>query len=184
MSSEENNKSTENTKESPEQKNETTEQVSEQTEKVINNSVKMASNFLASILKLKEEKPKLFYGAVGGFALLILVVMFSGGSSSTISAPPEKNLVIGQRYVLESSNAYDKAATVRLVAVPGTLAAYDDTEEDDRMGDCKHMPNGTPITILGFQDAYGKQNTFANIQIETEGACKGRTAWTLSINIK
>ncbi|MGR9045368.1 MAG: hypothetical protein ACU83N_08725 [Gammaproteobacteria bacterium] len=144
---------------------------------------KMMGNLLATLLKMKEEKPKVFYGAVAGVVVLIAIMMF-GGSESKVSGPSIKNLVVGQRYILKSPNVADKSATIRLVAVPGTIAAYDDTEEDDRIGGCKHLPQGTPVTVLGFQDAYGKKNAFVNVQIEQEGECKGSTAWTLAINVQ
>jgi len=145
---------------------------------------KMAGGFLGSAMKFKDEKPKIFYGAVGGAVVLLGIMMFGGGSGSSVSGPVMKNLVIGQKYVLQGPNAYDKNSTIRLVAVPGTIAAYDDTEEDDRVGGCKHMPPGTPVTVLGFQDAFGKKNAFANVKIEAEGECQGKTAWTNSINVQ
>jgi len=144
---------------------------------------KMMGNLLATLLKMKEENPKVFYGAVAGVVVLIAIMMF-GGSESKVSGPSIKNLVVGQRYILKSPNVADKSATIRLVSVPGTIAAYDDTEEDDRTGSCKHMAQGTPVTVLGFQDAYGKKNAFVNVQIEQEGECKGSTAWTLAINVQ
>lgn len=145
---------------------------------------KMAGNILSSLLKLKEEKPTVFFGAIGGVVVLIAIMMFSGGSSSTVSGPAIKNLVVGQRYILKSPNTAEKSATIRLVSVPGTIAAYDDTEEEDRIGGCKHMPQGTPVTVLGFQDAFGKKNAFVNVKIEKEGECNGTSAWTLAINVQ
>lgn len=190
MSSDENKESTQDNQESSEQSSsagDTVDQVVKETEKAAENIQKTAGNFLASALTLQKEKPKLFYGAVGGLALLFLIALFSGGgdsSSPAVTGTAIKDLVIGQKYILEGPNAYDKNATIRLVAVPGTIAAYDDTDEEDRMGNCKHMPAGTPVSILSFQDAYGKKNAFSNVQIESEGECKGHTGWTLSINIK
>lgn len=180
MSTEDNKEqSPENTQE-PVEKNKATESTGDKAEAM----KKMASGFLASALKLKDEKPKVFYGAIAGVVVVLGFLMFGGGSSSTVSGPGIKDLVIGQRYVLQGPNAYDKEATIRLVAVPGTIAAYDDTEEDDRMGGCKHMPVGTPVTVLGFQDAYGKKNAFVNVKFEVEGECKDKTAWTLAINLQ
>lgn len=178
MSTEENNnQSTENQQENIEQK------VSPDNDKT-ENLKNLASGFVSNAMKLKEEKPKVFYGIVGGAVLLLGVMLFGGGSDNTVSGPVIKDLVIGQRYVLKGPNAYDKDATIRLVSVPGTIAAYDDTEEDDRIGGCKHMPAGTPVTVLGFQDAYGKKNAFVNVKLEGEGACKGQSAWTLAINVQ
>jgi hypothetical protein len=141
-------------------------------------------NILATVLSLKESNPKVFFGAIGGVVVLILIMVMSGGGSSpTVSGPVLKNLVVGQRYVLKSANAYDPDATVRLVSVPGTIAAYDDTEAADRASACQHMPQGTPVTVLELQDAYGKKNTYAKVQFE-EGECKGNSGWALSIDVQ
>lgn len=138
---------------------------------------------ISAALDLKEKNPKVFFGAIGGVVILLVIMMTSGGTSNTVSGPVIKNLAIGQKYVLKSANAYDKDATVRLVSVPGTIAAYDDTEEADRNGACQHMPQGTPVTVLALQDAYGKKNSYAQVQIE-EGECKGNSGWALSIDVQ
>ncbi|WP_027158214.1 hypothetical protein [Methylobacter luteus] len=144
----------------------------------------VAGNLVSSILNLKEKNPKVFFGAIGGVVVLLIIIMASGGdSSSSVSGPAIKNLVVGQKYVLKSPNTYDKAATIRLVAVPGTIAAYDDTEEDDRTGVCKHMPQGTPVTVTDLQDFSGKKNAFAKVQM-LEGECQGKDGWVLSINVQ
>jgi hypothetical protein len=110
--------------------------------------------------------------------------MMSGGSDSKqVSGPVIKDLAVGQRYVLKSANAYDPAAKVRLVAVPGAIAAYDDTEEADRSAVCQHIIQGTPATVLELQDAYGKKNAYAKVQVE-EGECKGNSGWALSIDVQ
>jgi hypothetical protein len=94
-----------------------------------------------------------------------------------------KNLVVGQSYVLKSANAYDPAATIRLVSVPGTIAAYDDTEEADRNGACQHIQQGTHVTVLDLSDAYGKKNTYAKVRLD-DGSCKGTESWALSIDVQ
>ncbi len=142
-----------------------------------------ANDLLSSVLSLKEKNPKVFFGAIGGVVVLLILIMSSGGGSNSVSGPVIKNLAVGQRYVLKSANAYDKDATVRLVSVPGTIAAYDDTEEADRNGACQHMPQGTPVSILELQEAYGKKNTYAKVQIE-EGECKGNSGWALSVDVQ
>jgi len=144
-----------------------------------------AGNLISSILSLKENNPKAFFGIIGGVVVLLLILMMSGGDESkpSVSGPSLKNLAVGQKYVLKSPNTYDKDATIRLVAVPGTMAAYDDTEEDDRTGACKHLPQGTPVTVLDFMDAYGKKNAFVKVQIE-EGECKGQSGWALAIDVQ
>ncbi len=141
-------------------------------------------NLISSLLSLKEKNPKVFFGGIGGIVILLIIMMMSGGGSKpTLTGPVLKDLAVGQRYVLKSANAYDPAATVRLVSTPGTIAAYDDTEEADRTGACQHMPQGTPVTVLDFADAYGKQKAYAKVKIE-EGECKGNEGWALAIDVQ
>ncbi|MGR8997592.1 MAG: hypothetical protein ACU88J_00895 [Gammaproteobacteria bacterium] len=141
-------------------------------------------NLSSSLLSLKEKNPKVFFGGIGGIVILLFIMMMSGGGSKPpLTGPVLKDLAVGQRYVLKSANAYDPSATVRLVSAPGTIAAYDDTEEADRTGACQHMPQGTPVTVLDFADAYGKQKAYAKVRIE-EGECKGNEAWALAIDVQ
>ena len=142
-----------------------------------------AASFMATLMSLKENNPKVFFGGLGGVGLLLVLAMSGGGSSNTVTGPTMKNLAVGQRYTLKSANAYDPSATIRLVSVPGTIAAYDDTEEADRNGVCQHMPQGTPVTVLDLSDAYGKKNTYAKVKIE-DGSCKGNEGWALSIDVQ
>jgi hypothetical protein len=143
------------------------------------------SSFISSFLSLKETNPKVFFGSIGGIVVLIVLMMSMGGSSSKppLSGPVLKDLVIGQQYTLKSANSYDPSATVRLVGTPGTIAAYDDTEEADRSGACQHMAQGTPVSVLEFADAYGKQKAYAKVRVES-GDCKGNEAWALAIDIQ
>jgi hypothetical protein len=173
MSNEENAKQEENIQQ---------EEKVEQTVETAKNTV---GNLVSSFLSLKEKNPKVFFGAIGGVAILLVLMMSMGGDGSkpTISGPALKNLAVGQRYVLKSANAYDPSATVRLVSTPGAIAAYDDTEEADRSGACQHIPQGTPVSVLDFADAYGKQKAYAKVRIE-EGECKGNEAWALAIDIQ
>jgi hypothetical protein len=144
---------------------------------------KMGGNAIASILSLKDKNPKVFYGAIAGIVLLLLIMMMSGGGGTpVVSGPAITNVVAGQSYVLKSPNSYDDSSTVRLTSVPGSMAAYDDTEEDDRKG-CLHLPQGTPVTVKDLTDAFGKKNHFAKV-ISEAGKCKGKGGWTLSINLQ
>lgn len=143
-----------------------------------------AQNFVATIMQLKENNPKVFFGAIGGVVLLLLIVMMSGGDSKPVVKGQEmKSLAKGNKYVLKSANAQDPAATVRLVSSPDNIAAYDDTEEADRNTPCQHIPQGTPVTVLELQDMYGTKNAFAKVQME-EGECKGKDGWVLSIDVQ
>lgn len=144
----------------------------------------VAGNVLAGVMKIKDENPKLFFGLIGGLLVVfILLLSMGGGDSGSSTKSANKELKAGQRYKLMSANAYDELATVRLVSAPGTIAAYDDTEESDRNGACQHIVQGTPVTALEFADAYGKKNSYVKVRIE-EGECKGNEGWALAIDVK
>lgn len=142
-----------------------------------------AGNALNTLLALKESNPKVFYGGIGGVVVLLLVVMMSGGSDNRLPVHKSTDIVSGQNYVLKGANASDPAATIRLVSVPGSMAAYDDTEEADRVGGCKHMPQGTPVKAIQTQDAYGKKDVFVEVEM-TSGECQGKRGWALAINVQ
>ncbi len=147
----------------------------------INDAKKAIANLLETITKLKASNPKVFYGGLAVLVILILLMMMSGGGSKTVSSIPlVQNLTVGQTYVLRAPNSYDAKATVRLVAAPGSMAAYDDTEKADREG-CKHLPQGTPVVIKAFDNSYGAK-AFSKVSVNS-GKCKGSIGWTLSINI-
>ena len=160
-------------------------QQEENIKQTVDTAKNTAGNLVSSFLSLKEKNPKVFFGAIGGVVVLLVVMMSMGGDGSkpTISGPVLKDLAVGQRYVLKSANAYDPSATVRLVSTPGAIAAYDDTEEADRSGACQHIPQGTPVSVLEFADAYGKQKAYAKVRIE-DGECKGNEAWALAIDVQ
>ena len=173
MSNEENAKQEENV------------QKEENVKQTVASAKNTVGNLVSSFLSLKEKNPKVFFGSIGGVAVLLVLMLTMGGDGSkpVISGPALKDLAVGQRYVLKSANAYDPAATVRLVSTPGAIAAYDDTEEADRSGACQHIPQGTSVSVLGFSDAYGKQKAYAKVRIE-DGECKGNEAWALAIDVQ
>ena len=141
------------------------------------------SSIISSMLDLKEKNPQVFFGAIGGVGVLLVLMMSGGNDAKPISGPVIKNLAVGQKYVLKSANSYDPAATVRLVVVPGAIAAYDDTEEADRNTPCQHIPQGTPVSVVELQDAYGTKNAFVKVQME-DGVCKGKDGWALAIDVQ
>ncbi|OQW73710.1 MAG: hypothetical protein BVN35_11430 [Proteobacteria bacterium ST_bin11] len=144
-----------------------------------------AGNMVAKLLALKESNPKVFFGGVGAVALVIVVMFMGGGSDAKLPVHQAKAMVPGQNYVLKSPNTYDPNATVRLVSVPGSLAAYDDTEENDRDGACKHMALNTPVKLIQAQaDTTDKNVLWAEVEITESGECQGRKAWTSAINLQ
>jgi len=160
-------------------------QQEENVKQTVDTASNAGGNLVSSFLSLRESNPKMFFGVIGGVAVLLILMMTMGGESSkpTISGPAIKDLAVGQRYVLKAVNAYDPSATVRLVSTPGAIAAYDDTEEADRSGTCQHIPQGTPVSVLEFADAYGKPKAYAKVRIE-DGDCKGNEAWALAIEVQ
>ncbi len=147
----------------------------------LGSTIKKGQNVISSVLSLKDNNPKVFYGAIAGVVALLLVIMISGGGSGVIKESQSKNIVAGKSYILKSSNTYSKNSSVRLVSVPGSMAAYDDTEEDDRKG-CLHLPEGSSVTVKDLTDAFGKKNAFAKVAAET-GECTGRGGWVSVNNI-
>lgn len=172
--------------------NNAAEQISDNVKKSTEQVKNKVGNIISILLDLKDNKPKVFYGLVGGVVILLLFAMMSGGGSKSIKYENKlKGLTVGQKYVLKSANTYDEAATIRLVSVPGEIKAYDDTEETDRKDSekegvnttCQHIKQGTAVTVLELTDAYGTKNAFAKVQME-DGPCKDKTGWALSIDVQ
>ncbi len=141
-----------------------------------------SENKLAGILAMKDSNPKVFYGAIGGVVLLLLVLMMMGGGDKAMPMHQSTDIVPGQTYKLVSANAADVSSGIKLVAAPGSLAAFDDTEAADRTG-CKVLPPHTPVKALQTADAFGKSGSFVQVEM-TEGECKGLKGWVLAINLK
>ena len=177
----------ENTNESENQTEDTSQttksESSSEAKEAASSAKDKAGNILASLLKLKESNPKVFFGGIGAIAVVLLILILSGGSDKKLPMHQAKPIVPGQNYVLKSANAYDANSTIRLVTVPGSMAAYDDTEEADRDAPCKHMPQGTPVKAIRSQDAYGKKDVFVEVEI-TSGECQGKRGWALAIDLQ
>ncbi|MGR8980375.1 MAG: hypothetical protein ACU84H_09845 [Gammaproteobacteria bacterium] len=157
----------------------------ENAKKSIDAAKNFAGNLVSKALDLKEKNPKVFYGGIGGIAVLLLLMMMSGGDNAPSPEIPSgtalKNLAVGQTYSLKSANSYDPSATIRLVSAPGTLAAYDDSEEADRTGTCTHFQQGTRVKVLRTQEISSTE--YAEVSIE-DGECKGKTGWAFSIELQ
>lgn len=171
-----------NESENQNQSEETSQPASQQPESV-ESAQNAAGNLVSKLLELKESNPKVFFGGIGAVAVVLLALMMTGGSDKKLPVHEAKAIVPGQNYVLKSANAYDANATIRLVAVPGSMAAYDDTEEGDREGACKHMPQNTPVKAIQSQDAYGKKDVFVEVEM-TSGECQGKRGWALAIDLQ
>ncbi len=141
-------------------------------------------NQIAAFMGLKEKNPKLFYGILAIFLIPLLILMMSGGDSKPqVTGPTVKELQVGQKYQLKAPNVVDSTATIRLVPVPGTLAAYDDSEEEDRKAVCQHFPQATPVEVMEFSDFGGNRKMFVKVKI-LQGECKDKDGWVLAIDVQ
>ena len=157
-----------------------------ETKEVVNEAVGESSNIkeglVSKVTELKETNPKVFFGGLAALAIVIISVMSMGGSDKKIPTHNAVNLSVGQTYKLKGINTYDPESKIRLVAVPGSLAAYDDTEESDRNEPCKQISQGTKVKLVQIQAAIGKAKY---VQVEmVEGKCAGQKGWTNSNNLK
>jgi hypothetical protein len=157
----------------------------ENAKKTVEAAKETAGKLFSVMMELKEKNPKVFFGVVGGVVFLLLVIMMSGGDSKVMPGPSAKNLVAGQRYVLKNPNTYEVESPIQLVAVPGAISAFDDSEDEDKgkVESCRRIAQGTAITVTEFQDFAGKKNAFAKVQVE-DGVCKGSSGWVLSIDVQ
>jgi hypothetical protein len=141
------------------------------------------TGILASVMSLKENNAKVFYGAVAGVVGVVLMLAMLGGSEKTLPSSAPKNLASGQKYTLQSPNAAaedGEKTIIRLVATPGAIAAFDDDE--NKTEECRKFPEGTHVTVLDKQDAFGKKDVFAKVQIDEE-ICNGTIGWVLAVNL-
>jgi hypothetical protein len=157
----------------------------ENAKKSVEAAKEMVGKLFSLMMDLKEKNSKVFFGAIGGVVFLLIVIMMSGGDSNTLPKSSAKNLVSGQRYVLKNPNTYEVESPIQLVAVPGAIAAFDDSEEEGKgkVESCRRISQGTPITALDFQDFAGKKNAFVKVQVE-DGQCKGSSGWVLAIDVQ
>jgi hypothetical protein len=145
-------------------------------------ATKLLSKLVAALLRLKQSNPKVFFGGAGAIAIIILFMMMNGDADTdTASEPKIKELLPGQIYTLKNPNSYGDNSATELVAIPGTTAAYDSSEENDAIV-CK-AANGTRVKIKNFADAFGKRNLFAQVEVQS-GECAGKIGWTMVINIE
>jgi hypothetical protein len=155
----------------------------ENVNKTVDSLKTTVGNQIAAMMSLKENNPKAFYGILAVVVLPILFIMMSGGESPSVSGPTIKELAIGQKYSLKSPNTVDPSAKVRLVPAPGTLAAYDDSEETDRTAPCQHLSQGTPVEVMEFSDFGGKKKMFVKVKV-ADGECKDKDGWVLAIDVQ
>ncbi len=136
-------------------------------------------NAKPALMKLKEENPKVFYGAIAGIVIVLGFIFLSGGSKSVKQHAPTA-VSIGQSYTLKAPNSVGET-TLKILKVPGSMASFDNPEDV-----VCNAPAGTLVTARGFQDAFGKSQLFVQVEIQQEVAdCRqGAKGWTLKNNLK
>lgn len=135
-------------------------------------------NAKPALMKLKEDNPKVFYGAIVGVIAILAFFFLSGGSSSTQHVQTAAS--VGQSYVLKAPNSVGETV-LKILKVPGSIASFDNPEDV-----VCNAPVGTPVKAVKFQDAFGKKQLFAQVEILQEaGDCRqGAKGWTMKNNLK
>jgi hypothetical protein len=149
----------------------------------VDEAKKTASNLVTTALALKQSNPSLFFGGLGGVVVLLLVLMNMGGNPEVLPTKAMKELVVGQNYVLRGANSSDVNGKISVVSVPGSVAAFDHSEEDPKEQACSLLAAETQVKALAFQEFAGKKNAFVNVEV-LSGPCKGKRGWALAIDVQ
>ncbi|SMG62888.1 conserved hypothetical protein [methanotrophic bacterial endosymbiont of Bathymodiolus sp.] len=168
----------ENIKDSVEEAVEDVKETVEQAIDAVEDAAEQAKPFLVN---LKDENPKVFFGGIVAIVVVVAIFLFSGGSSKTQHVQMVDHAV-GQTYTLQAPNALPGTA-LKILKIPGQMSSFDNESSDDVV--CS-APSGTSATIKSFQEAFGRKNLFAHIEIQQEaGDCRqGVKGWTLTSNLK
>lgn len=125
-----------------------------------------------TVSNLKDDNPKVFYGAIAGVVLVFLFILSTGGGGKKANVLNDAR--IGQEYSLENPNV----GKILLVAVPGKFSSIE-YKGDDSENVCAVEPN-TRVKLV--------EETFANsipyVKVEPqEGDCQGKSGWTSKVNL-
>ena len=131
------------------------------------------------LMKLKEENPKVFYGAIAGVVVVLGFFFMSGGGNGS-KQHAQTAISLGQSYTLKAPNSVGES-TLKILKVPGSMASFDNPEDV-----VCNAPVGTQVIARDFQDAFGKKQLFVQVEIQQEVAdCRqGVKGWTLKNNLK
>ena len=159
---------------------EVVEDVKETVEEVVDAVEGAIDDAKPPLMKLKDENPKLFFGALAGIVVVLGAVFMSGGDDGVKQHASKMTYTIGQSYTLQAANALTET-TLKILKVPGQMSSFDN--EGDVI--C-NAPTGTPVLARSFQDAFGTKQLFVQVEIKEEvGDCRqGVKGWTLKTNLK
>ena len=161
---------------------EVVEDVKETVEEAVDAVEDVVDNAKPALMKLKDENPKVFFGGIAAIVVVAGLFFFSGGSSKTQHVQ-KIAYEVGQTYTLQAPNSLPgSGSTLKILKIPGQMASFDNESEDVVC----NAPSGTRATLKSFQEAFGRKNLFAHIEILEEVAdCrKGVKGWTLTTNLK
>ncbi len=158
---------------------ETVENVQEVIESAVDTVEDTVEQAKPMLMKLKDENPKVFYGAIAA-VVVALGVFFLSGDGSSSKQQVQTVVSIGQPYTLKAPNSVGETS-LKILKVPGSMASFDNPEDV-----VCNAPVGTPVIARGFQDAFGKKQLFVQVEIaqETADCRQGVKGWTLKNNLK
>lgn len=164
---------------------ETVEDVVEDVKETVEEAVEAVEDAVEKakppLMKLKEENPKVFYGAIVGILVVLGFIFLSGGGGS-VKQNVQTAVSIGQTYTLKAVNSVGENKTnLKILKEPGSITSFDNSE----LIVC-NAPGGTSVIAKEFRDAFGKSQLFVKVEIQQEaGDCpQGAQGWTLKNNLK
>jgi len=155
------------------------EHAAEAVEEVVEAVEEAVESSVPPLMKLKQEKPAVFFGGIAGIVVVLGLFALSGDDDS-VRQHKQVDVSVGNTYTLQAANALTETS-LKILKIPGQMSAFDN--DDDVT--CS-APSGTQVTVKGFQDAFGVSQMFVQVEINQEVAdCRqGVKGWTLKNNLK
>lgn len=132
--------------------------------------------FIAMAMALREKNPRVFYGGIGAFVLIVLALLFFGGGE--VEQAPVPTVQVGQTYKLVNPNVTG-GGDVLLLQAPGRMGATDpELREKEQI--CV-VEAGTPAKVL--EQTVVNYVKYAKVE-PLAGECQGKSGWTSLVNLK
>ncbi|MCX8049929.1 MAG: hypothetical protein N3A55_09795 [Methylohalobius sp.] len=134
------------------------------------------SQFIATAMALKEQKPLVFYGGLAALVLIVLGLFFLGGGGG--ERVPAPTIQVGQTYQLVNPNVTG-GGDVLLLQAPGRMGATDpELREKEQI--CV-VEAGTQAKVL--EQAVVSYVQYVKVE-PLAGNCQGKSGWTSYVNLK